>query len=234
MLFKSELFTEASGSIGTVTAGNTSAGLMLRSKPNKIQKPTADQIIYQNAVKDANNAWKEKLTTEALNSWQAYANEQNRINASGNIPKVSAYTAYFRGAVLIRQFFHYFGRTGFYQGYEIDTPAIEGVESIHKLGRPDLTFYYQRDIERWRIQNNTDKDINVAVYISSQKVRTNNKARGAFKILNIRDIEAFGYRGFNQPYPKNGQFVKAYLISKNGNLSEPYYFDVTFRDTRNG
>lgn len=72
MKFKSQVYTEASGSIGGITYSRNSAGMYTRGRVLPVNTNTARQQVIRNAMAAAQSAWL-GLTTIVQGEWNAYA-----------------------------------------------------------------------------------------------------------------------------------------------------------------
>lgn len=73
MLFKSGLVTQASGSLGGMTASHNSGGMYLRARSIPTNPATALQLNVKNAMSALVTRWTEVLTETQRESWRNYA-----------------------------------------------------------------------------------------------------------------------------------------------------------------
>lgn len=74
MKFKSALVTEASGSVGGMTASHNRFGLYLRARAIPVNGMTVLQQAVRNAIAQITTAWSATLTQAQRDAWEAYAN----------------------------------------------------------------------------------------------------------------------------------------------------------------
>lgn len=72
MLWKSQIITEASGSIGGLTAFRSKAGLAFRSRVVPVNPSTSLQLVVRNAMASVASNWR-ALTQLQRDGWDAYA-----------------------------------------------------------------------------------------------------------------------------------------------------------------
>lgn len=72
MLFRSQIITDASGSIGGLTAFRSKGGLAMRSRVVPVNPATTQQLAIRNAMAAAATAWR-GLTQTQRDGWEAYA-----------------------------------------------------------------------------------------------------------------------------------------------------------------
>jgi len=73
MKFKSAIVTQASGSIGGLTAAHNKGGMYLRSRATPVNPQTAAQVAIRNAMSQLTTAWQETLTAAQRDAWRTYA-----------------------------------------------------------------------------------------------------------------------------------------------------------------
>lgn len=82
MLINSNLYEEASGSIGSLTARPSAGGISLITKKKTNFTNTPQQQIIKGAISEANYLW-QNFTTAIRTGWDDYAKTRPKINASG-------------------------------------------------------------------------------------------------------------------------------------------------------
>ena len=99
MKIKSQLITQASGSIGGLTASRNKGGMYFRARTI----PTNPGSTFQSAVRavfaELTNAWINELSEEQRLVWQGYANNVELIDRLGDPMKVTALNMYVRSNV---------------------------------------------------------------------------------------------------------------------------------------
>lgn len=96
MKFKSALMTDASGSIGGMTASRNRGGLYLRSRVAPVDPNTASQNAVRNAFAQLASQWASLLTTSQREAWDEYADQVEIPNPFGDPKQVSGINMYCR------------------------------------------------------------------------------------------------------------------------------------------
>lgn len=99
MKFKSEVITQASGSIGGVTYAHNQGGLYRRARSIPTNPNTALQQVIREAMLSAHIAWK-ALTEAVRNEWKAYAAATEVVGPLGDPINIGGL------AMFLRQFIH--------------------------------------------------------------------------------------------------------------------------------
>lgn len=102
MLFKSEVVTQASGSVGGVTYSHTRSGMYRRARAIPVQPGTAQQLAAKNALAAAAAAWG-ALTDAQREAWGVYASNVPLINALGSPFLASGQNMYIRSQAPLNQ-----------------------------------------------------------------------------------------------------------------------------------
>lgn len=100
MLFKSQLITQASGSIGGITASRNRGGMYFRSRAIPTDPATAFQIAIRAFMVTAVGAWSGTLTQLERDDWEVYASLVTLPGPLGDPITVSGMNMYVRVAVL--------------------------------------------------------------------------------------------------------------------------------------
>lgn len=95
-LFKSQLVTQASGSIGGVTFTRTNSGMVMRARSMPVNPSTALQQAVRNATSLLAGRWSNNLTEEQRENWAVYAANITVKNKLGDSIKLSAMPMYIR------------------------------------------------------------------------------------------------------------------------------------------
>lgn len=94
MKFKSALVTQASGSVGGMTAAHNKGGLYLRARATPTNPATAQQIAVRNFLATLTTAWQETLTAAQREAWATYAENvliPDRLGEPRNIGGIGHY-----------------------------------------------------------------------------------------------------------------------------------------------
>ena len=109
MLFKSQLVTEVSGSIGGITGSHNLGGMYFRARATPTNPNTPQQQAIRSAVGDLVARWPNTLTTLQRDLWRFYALNVPLLNPLGEPITVTGLNMYVRGnvprlqAALVRQ-----------------------------------------------------------------------------------------------------------------------------------
>ncbi len=103
MLFKSEIVTQVSGSIGGTTYSHNSAGMYRRSRTIPVNPNSTDQQAVRNNLTELAQAWGQTLTSAERTIWTNYA-ENNPVTGKLGDPLIlSGQQMYIRcNAVILR------------------------------------------------------------------------------------------------------------------------------------
>ncbi len=166
---KSLLFDKASGSVGNVTVQNSAAGMIMRSKPSRVQKPTQAQLRFQNEVRNANLAWKNATPAQRL-KFDNYAPTVPKVDSLGNLIQQSGWNVF---NTIYQQIAVFSPKPDFIlnelireSGY---SPPIY-IEVLARLGRQQLTIY-----------NNSPNFAQFSFFIGDNQTKTGNVFRGSYK-----------------------------------------------------
>jgi hypothetical protein len=84
MKYKSALVTEASGSVGGLTASHNRGGLYLRSRTTPVNGNTPEQQAVRNAMTSAAAAWNSTIDAAQREAWNGYAAGVSIVDALGD------------------------------------------------------------------------------------------------------------------------------------------------------
>jgi hypothetical protein len=96
MKFKSQIVTEASGSVGGLTASHNRGGLYFRARAIPVNGNTIYQQAVRNYIKTCAAAWSQVLTQPMRDAWAAYAAAVPYVDSLGEprfIPPLAMYCA---------------------------------------------------------------------------------------------------------------------------------------------
>lgn len=96
MLFKSQLLTQASGSIGGVTASHNKGGMYFRARTIPTDPSTNFQQTMRSAMAQLSNLWVNSLSQAQRDAWDLYALLVPLSNPFGDLKKVSGLNQYVR------------------------------------------------------------------------------------------------------------------------------------------
>lgn len=99
MKFKSQVYTEVSGSIGGITYAHNSGGMYARARATPTDPQTARQVAVRNAMAALTAQWNDLLTSGERAAWALYAANTLLTNAFGDPITVSGQNMYIRSNV---------------------------------------------------------------------------------------------------------------------------------------
>lgn len=96
MLFKSQIFTQVSGSVGGLTFSHNKGGLYTRSRAIPTNPNTAPQTAARNAMASLVALWTETLTQAERDGWATYALNTPVVNVFGDSKNITGQQMYIR------------------------------------------------------------------------------------------------------------------------------------------
>jgi hypothetical protein len=99
MLIKSSLLTQASGSVGGLTAAHNQGGIYLRGRTIPVNPASAQQVAVRNFLSQLTTAWGSALTAAQRAAWQTYADNVPMANRLGDMRPIGAIAHYVRSNV---------------------------------------------------------------------------------------------------------------------------------------
>lgn len=88
MKFKSALVTQASGSVGGMTASHNKGGMYLRARATPVNPSSSAQVAIRNYMSQLTTRWQETLTQANRDAWTTYAGNvllPDRLGESRNV-----------------------------------------------------------------------------------------------------------------------------------------------------
>lgn len=108
-LFKSQVLTQASGSVGGVTYTRTSSGLVMRARSVPVNPNTSLQQPAKTALTNAVAAWNETLSPAQRAAWETYAANVPVTNRLGDSINLSGQNMFVRTRAFAAQMNARFG-----------------------------------------------------------------------------------------------------------------------------
>lgn len=102
MKYKSQILTQASGSIGGLTASRNKGGQFFRSRAMPVNPNTAAQVVNRTEMHQSVADWRAVLTPAQRDAWRAYAQDTPVTDALGDPRILSGMNAYAKGNQAIR------------------------------------------------------------------------------------------------------------------------------------
>jgi len=99
MLFKSQVFTQASGSIGGTTFSRSPSGMYTRARAMPVNPQTARQIAVRNAMSMYSQMWFSLLTQVQRDAWDVFAQQVLLTNRLGDQFQASGQNHFIRANV---------------------------------------------------------------------------------------------------------------------------------------
>lgn len=107
-LFKSQIATQISGSVGGTTYTRNRSGLIMRGRRSPVQPQTQRQRRGLIAFTTAANRWRSLLTSAQREAWQLWALNTPRVNRLGSPLTLTGQQAYIQRAQLVASIFDAF------------------------------------------------------------------------------------------------------------------------------
>lgn len=99
MKFKSGIITQASGSIGGLTASHNKGGMYFRARSIPTDPASAYQVAMRNAMVQLASRWSSTLTQAKRDAWDVYAVNVPLVNAMGDPVSRSGQQMYCRSSL---------------------------------------------------------------------------------------------------------------------------------------
>lgn len=96
MKFKSQVYTQVSGSIGGITYSHNAGGMYTRGRAIPVNPATPGQVAVRNAVGNLTSAWSNVLSAANRTAWNAYAFAVPLTDKLGDSRAVSGINMYVR------------------------------------------------------------------------------------------------------------------------------------------
>lgn len=94
MKFKSQVFTQASGSVGGLTYSHNSAGLYTRARAIPVNPNTSRQVVVRAALTTLVNRWLQTLTQLQRDAWELWAANTPTTDVLGDALILTGQQAY--------------------------------------------------------------------------------------------------------------------------------------------
>jgi hypothetical protein len=99
MIFKSQVFTQASGSVGGIVYSRNQGGMYVRARAKPTNPNTDAQSAVRDAMRTAVYAWSNVLTAEQREVWNTYAFNTPTWNRLGEATSKTGQQMFIRGAI---------------------------------------------------------------------------------------------------------------------------------------
>lgn len=99
MKFKSQLVTQASGSIGGATFSRNAGGMYIRARAVPTNPNTPGQAQVRGLLADLANRWNNTLSGAQREAWKVYSDQVPLVNSLGEAVKVGPLPMYIRSNV---------------------------------------------------------------------------------------------------------------------------------------
>lgn len=219
-LFKSQLVTQASGSIGGATFTRTRSGMVLRGRAMPVNPASQYQQAVRSAQSGISTNWQAQLTDLQRESWENYASQVSRKNKLGD-------TIYLTGQQM-------FVRCNVPRVQAGLAPVLDGPTTFN-LGDPtmNLNAVVELDVTNTILVDWTGsaEDADVLIYVSRPMATTRNFFKGPFRYNNAFSLSA-GEATLNtdrlpQPIAEGNKVVIRTRVSyADGRLSDAVTFDM--------
>lgn len=99
MLFKSQVFVQASGSVGGIVYSRNAGGMYVRARAKPTNPNTEQQQAVRDAMRNAVFAWSNTLDDEQRTNWNTYAFNTPTWNRLGESTHKTGQQMFIRGAI---------------------------------------------------------------------------------------------------------------------------------------
>lgn len=99
MKFKSQVYTQVSGSVGGLTYSHNKGGMYTRGRAIPTNPKTLQQQAVRNGLQLTSNAWSATLTAANRNAWNTYATNVPMTDSLGESRNISGNSMYNRSNV---------------------------------------------------------------------------------------------------------------------------------------
>lgn len=123
MKFKSQVFTETSGSVGGLTFSHNRGGLYTRARSIPTDPASAFQTVLRGFMGQLASRWRDDLTPAERTAWDEYAAATLLLDRLGEPRNVGGMGMYQRGNVPRLQ-------SGVAEGIIDDGPIVDGLPSV--------------------------------------------------------------------------------------------------------
>ena len=96
MLYKSAMMTQASGSVGGMTASRNRGGAYMRARVVPVNPASAQQVAVRTHLASLTSLWSNTLSNDQRTGWANYAANVPLLNALGDAIHVSGLNMYLR------------------------------------------------------------------------------------------------------------------------------------------
>ena len=103
MKFKSQVYTQASGSIGGLTYSHNQGGMYTRARSIPTDPSSAQQLAVRNAVAQLIARWRGFISASQRAAWEVFAFNTPVINSFGDSVLISGQSWYLKANVIRRQ-----------------------------------------------------------------------------------------------------------------------------------
>lgn len=126
MKYKSQILTEASGSVGGLTFSHNRGGLYTRARSIPTDPATALQAAIRASMAALSARWRGTLTNAQRSAWDDYALATPLLDTLGEPRNVGGIGMYQRGNVLVIQ-------SGVVEGVVDDGPVVDGLPALNAV-----------------------------------------------------------------------------------------------------
>lgn len=98
-LFKSQVISVASGSVGGLTYSRNRFGMYLRNRSLPVNPASSFQVAIRNAMASLTTRWVETLTQAQRDAWEVYASNVSVLNKVGDVVFLTGLNMYVRSNV---------------------------------------------------------------------------------------------------------------------------------------
>lgn len=219
MLFKSPIFSQASGSIAGITFSHNRGGKYIRERVTPTDPSTPLQVAVRNAMAALTVRWNETLTALQRTAWETYASNVEMTNRIGDTVFLTGQQQYLRSNI---------------PRHQIEVSLVDDAPTVFDLGAFTIPTYGATaplalavifdDSDAWA----NEDDSYLIAYSSLQQSPTINYFAGPYRFTGSIDGNATtpptSPAIMSSPTPLtagNRVFMRARISREDGRLSSP-------------
>lgn len=224
MIFKSQVLTQASGSVGGVTYSHNGGGMYQRARAVPTDPATPYQLAVRAAVQFLSNYWQSDLTVAERAAWVTYAANVPVLNRLGEQIYISGLAHFIRSNTMRKVL----GQTIIDAGpttYNLGTLTAP-VASDFKAGPPSTVDLAFTITDTWHAAGGA-----LYVFASRPQLVTINFFKGPYRnFCNPSGVDASPINDATLPFNAaagNKLFFRAIASAPDGRLSAEAWFQLT-------
>jgi hypothetical protein len=176
MLFKSPVYSQASGAVAGLVYSHNAGGMYVRARATPTNPNTAPQQAVRDAMRQLVMAWTNTLTDVQVAAWETYAFNTPTLNRLGEATTKNGQQMYIRGNVSRLQ-------AGLPRADDpptvFDTGTFTPVDALVADGSADTISIGFDNTDEWA----NEDDSAMLIYMGRPQNHTRNFGKGPFQLL---------------------------------------------------